>query len=221
MFSHEELKSYQRENRHAFPESLGLRVHRALSWLKRAEAETDDNDAAFIFLWIAFNAAYANEFAQRRSFSEQRQFLEFIGKLLQLDTNSQLQSLVWQQYSGPIRILLNNHFIFEPFWSYQNGLIDETEWQSAFKSASQAANRALAKTDTKKLLAIVFSRLYVLRNQIMHGGATWQGRVNREQLRDAVKILRDTIPVVIHIMLHNPNQIWGPAAYPVVIETVQ
>lgn len=48
MFSHQVLKKYQRENRHAFPESLGLRVHRALSWLKRAEKETDDNDALFI-----------------------------------------------------------------------------------------------------------------------------------------------------------------------------
>jgi hypothetical protein len=37
-------------------------VHRALSWLDRAEqCQDDDNDAKVIFLWIAFNAAYANE----------------------------------------------------------------------------------------------------------------------------------------------------------------
>jgi len=30
-----------------------LRMHRALSWLQRAEAAGDDDDVAFICLWIA------------------------------------------------------------------------------------------------------------------------------------------------------------------------
>ena len=59
--SHENLKTRQRETRDKFPEALSLRVHRALSWLDRAEKETEDIDAKFIFLWVAFNAAYANE----------------------------------------------------------------------------------------------------------------------------------------------------------------
>jgi len=57
--SHETLKSKQRNIRGDFPENLGLRVHRALSWLQRAEMADDDFDAAFIFYWIAFNASYA------------------------------------------------------------------------------------------------------------------------------------------------------------------
>jgi hypothetical protein len=46
--------------RHAEPSRV--RLHRAISWLKRAEQEAGDSDAQFIFLWIAFNAAYAKEF---------------------------------------------------------------------------------------------------------------------------------------------------------------
>ncbi|RLA40362.1 MAG: hypothetical protein DRR42_25985, partial [Gammaproteobacteria bacterium] len=57
--NHHNLKTRQRETRDNFPESLSLRVHRALSWLNRAEQETKDHDARFIFLWVAFNAAYA------------------------------------------------------------------------------------------------------------------------------------------------------------------
>ena len=34
-----------------------LRMHRALSWLQRAEAAGSDDDIAFISLWIGFNAA--------------------------------------------------------------------------------------------------------------------------------------------------------------------
>ena len=36
-------------------------MHRALSWLQRAEAAGEDDDVAFVCLWIAFNAAYADE----------------------------------------------------------------------------------------------------------------------------------------------------------------
>ena len=41
-------------------DDLNLRLRRALSWLGRAENEYKgrDFDAAFIFYWVAFNAAY-------------------------------------------------------------------------------------------------------------------------------------------------------------------
>ena len=51
------LKDKQRELREGFPEALGLRVHRAISWLFRAECEDDDDDVRFILLWIGFNSA--------------------------------------------------------------------------------------------------------------------------------------------------------------------
>ena len=42
------LKDKQRKLRDGFGESLGLRVHRAISWLQRAAREDDDRDAAFV-----------------------------------------------------------------------------------------------------------------------------------------------------------------------------
>ena len=58
--AHAILKTKQRELRAAFPETMGLRVHCSISWIGRAEQATDD-DGRFILLWIAFNAAYADE----------------------------------------------------------------------------------------------------------------------------------------------------------------
>ena len=55
------LKEKQRSLREGFGESLGLRVHRAISWLQRAAKEQEDPDAAFVFLWIAFNSAYSQD----------------------------------------------------------------------------------------------------------------------------------------------------------------
>jgi hypothetical protein len=41
------------------PETLTIRLHRAISWLKSAEKQDDNLDIKFISLWIAFNACYA------------------------------------------------------------------------------------------------------------------------------------------------------------------
>ena len=51
------LKARHRAERDSQHPNLSLRVHRALSWLQRAEQLADDADGRFIFLWIAFNAA--------------------------------------------------------------------------------------------------------------------------------------------------------------------
>ena len=57
---HAALKAKQRAIREGFPETMGLRAHRAISWIGRAEAFGEDDDARFIFLWIAFKAAFAD-----------------------------------------------------------------------------------------------------------------------------------------------------------------
>lgn len=58
--------------------------------------------------------------------------------------------------------------------------------------------------------------LYALRNQLIHGGATWQGSVNREQIRDGAAILGELTPCVIHLLIENPEGDRGDPRYPVV-----
>lgn len=208
------LKERQREERDQHSEALGLRVHRALSWLNRAEQCADDPDGQFIFLWIAFNAAYANDTGDIR-IAEGKRFSHFLNRLVELDEKNQLASLAWQQYPNAIRVLLDNAYVFQPFWDHQNGLDSGRNWEEQFSRAKAAANKALAKKDTGKVLAIVFNRLYTLRNQLIHGGATWNSSVNRDQLRDGNRILGDVVPVVIEIMMDHAGEHWGEACYPV------
>lgn len=47
------LKSKQRAIHNNFPETMGIRVHRAISWMGRAEVYGDGHNARFIFLWIS------------------------------------------------------------------------------------------------------------------------------------------------------------------------
>jgi len=215
-FKFDTLKTRQREIRESLPDSISLRIHRSLSWLQRSEQEADDNDAQFIFLWIAFNSAYASEIHDMKSFSERRAQFIFIKRLLDSDKDKLLYNIVWAEFSKSIRLLIDNQYIYQPFWDYQKGNLTEAEWQSRFKEDNASAKRALGQMNTKKILAIVFDRLYVLRNQLIHGGATWNSKVNRDQVRDGANILGRLVPTIIHLMMESGNEVWGDAAFPVI-----
>lgn len=75
---------------------------------------------------------------------------------------------------------------------------------------------ALAKRDTVTELPVVLSRIYTLRNQLIHGGARWNSSVNRDQMRDCTNFMAKLVSVVIAIMLDNADALWGDACYPVV-----
>jgi hypothetical protein len=213
--THASLKQQHRAVRDGMPQSLNLRVHRALSWLARAQA-CEDADGRFIFLWIAFNAAYAQDMPQHERLSEQENFRQFWRKLHALDEGRLLDGLVWTEFSGPVRVLLDNPYVFESFWEFHRGNLSEADWKARLASGKQAARTLLAQGDTSALLGLVFQRIYTLRNQLMHGGATWGSEVNRSQLRDCVNLMAKLVPVVIAIMMSSPNALWGDAVYPVV-----
>lgn len=74
-----------------------------------------------ICLLTGFNTAYAQK--DGRSLvtqSEQQKFRGFMAKLCRLDTHKALSGVAWQVFPGPIRVLLDNQFVFQPFWGALN-----------------------------------------------------------------------------------------------------
>lgn len=199
-----------------------LRMHRALSWLQRAEAAGEDDDLAFVCLWIAFNAAYAQDLGQGTGggTSERQAFRNFMADVCALDQGKALSALVWQVFPGPIRLLLDNQYVFQPFWDALNNPRNDGStpghWREAFDDARQRVHRALAQQDTERVLYEVFVRLYTLRNQLMHGGATWNSSVNRSQVRDGRALLARVLPVMLGVMMDCPERFEGRPFYPVV-----
>lgn len=208
------IKEQHRQVRDAQPESLRVRIHRAISWLSRAEREKEDLDARYIFLWIAFNAAYASEFGFEQK--EREQARQFIDRLLRLDHEHRLHDTLFRQFSGPIRTLIDNHFVFEPFWRAMRNHEADGAWEAAFASSRKRALQAVIEKETATLLSIVLDRLYVLRNQLIHGGATWGGATNRAQVKDGVAILDVLLPIIIELMMHGEAEDFDAIAYPVV-----
>jgi hypothetical protein len=111
--------------------------------------------------------------------------------------------------------LLDNKFVFADFWRAQNGSLPEEEFRRAFRGQSGCACGG-GQAGHGDGAVVVLSRIYVLRNQLMHGGATWGSSVNREQMRDCTNFMAKLVPLVIEVMMDHPQTLWGPGCWPVV-----
>ena len=168
---------------------LGLRVRRATSWLSRAEAEMRDEPGD-------------PDAAQR-----------FFVKVCRLDRDRVVYDAIWSRFSGPIRLLLDNPYVYTRYWMDRNKP-GGGGWQARFAARKERTHHALARQDTYAILCELFERLYVLRNQLVHGGATWNSRANRDQVKDGQAILATLVPHFLAIMIANHEADWGRPHFP-------
>jgi len=195
------------------PETLTIRIHRAISWVKSAEKQEGNLDMKFLSLWIALNACYGVDINGISSKPERTKLRDFTSSLVLYD-RSRLYNLFWEKFSGPVRVLIENKFIYEKFWEFNRGEIQD--YLTPFNKSITTAHNCLSKENIEGLLEIVLERLYTLRNSIVHGGATFNSKLNRTQLRDASNIMQLLVPIIIEIMMENNDHNWGDIAYPVV-----
>lgn len=206
------IERYYKQHRLDYSDNFRLRIHRSLSWL-RSSNEIDSLDHKFITQWIAFNAAYANEISTITG--DRNTFFEFLKKVCDLDKEEEIYSVIWDNYSQSFEKLLDTPYTFQPFWDFHNGKRSESDWERMFYGAKRKAQFALKNRETHIALQIIFSHLYTLRNQIMHGGSTFNSKANRAQLKESCDLLNVLIPIILNIMMKNHNEMdWGQPFYP-------
>lgn len=205
------LKQDLRARRDDFTQVHSTRLHRSLSWLKAAgeQLQADNVDQAFINLWISFSACFYIE--------GEESIDPFIEKLVALDDQQRIYTCLWSEYSGSVKALIKNPYVFAEFWQAQRLKGEQGEaWRISFDQSSVEALNCLSRKKVAPLFSIVLDRLYVLRNQVLQGGATYQSQVNREQVGDGVALLSSIMPIIISIMLNSSQEDWGKIAYPVI-----
>ena len=147
---------------------------------------------------------------------ERSRFDDYFERMVSLDTDQVIYNAIWQKFSDSIRLLLDNQYVFQPFWSHHNQVPGYEDWEERFSKSKKKIKFALREQDTKVILSTLFDRLYVLRNQLVHGGATWNSSVNRSQVQDGARIMAFVVPLFIDLMMDNPDLPWGAPYYPVV-----
>ena len=242
---------------------LRRRLRRSLSWLERADSE-EFNDVRYIFLWVAFNAAYSDDDrGTRDGDKEWTRYKRYFGKLAEEDHYQIYDAFKHKEIRDSILSLMENKFVFRGFWNFlDDGSFNEGDWKKSqdgklFESDCRKVRKLLgvdshsgsmqtafqmadifSREDTIHILDILFQRLYVLRNQIMHGSSTSQawmdpkridshegststeaGSLNQRQVKDGVRILEFLVPLFLGIMMDHPEmdreEYWGKLPYPV------
>lgn len=214
VISADSLKEKSRSFDDSVSENDRIRIHRAISWLKCAEEQQDNPDLKFISLWIAFNACYAENELNDFSLTERQRFTDFISKLVKHDQEELIFELLWHKFSGPIRLLIDNKYAYKLFWDAEHN--NDIDWQNRFEQSKIDSWKYLSNQEVARFLEVVLDRLYTVRNQLLHGGATYKSKVNRSQVQDATQILDFLIPIIIDIMIRNIEDDWGEINYPVV-----
>jgi len=211
------------------------RLRRADSWLAQSEQVSAD-DEKFIFLWIAFNAAYGDKPRYENPYkpepsTSRNKFHKFLREILHRDYEGKITTILSEKYlsAKSIRRLLQNQYVFEPFWMSVRGEPSTQPWEEqlakrnerVFKSHPRIGDQDPQKKHVLRVLEEVLTRLNTLRNQIFHGGTTFATGMGRKQLKDGCNIMEALIPVILEIMradikAHPESDAWGTVAYPVV-----
>lgn len=205
-------------------EPLRLRIHRAISWGKRAEQEIEDEytdiDARFIFLWIGLNSLYSKE--PKRDDSKQTlptdtfdELEEYLNVLVPLNSRL-IHETFWKGTVFQAGVsLMEDEYLYKSFWKAQVEGDKHEEWRRGLELDKKkfVEARFLSEMQRKKIPKIftntIFRRLCILRNQVIHGSATHKSKHNRKALRRGVKVLEKSLPVFIDLMIENQDKCWG------------
>lgn len=209
------LKAKQRLIREDFPDGMGARVHRALSWLGRSEQEGSDADLRFVLLWIGVASVTSGHLEQDGA-GEQANFLHFFEALVALDREGRIAKSAWKQFPSEISGLIGNELLYAPFWNHRNGMTGFEDWSARFREMQGLLTVAISRKDTAFVLGAAFERMQTLRTIIVDGGVSWKAAEHRKTVDDACRLLSALLPLVIDIMMDNPHRDWGRPHFPAV-----
>ena len=211
VMSAKEMHTQLRVSREGADTNWAIRLHRAISWLERAEEVAPHcPEAEFLFLWIAFNSLYGSwdhagdfpkaDLATRPAFvrdvcgwspGEFRAFVERNRKHVQL-------------------LIASKHLTMRFWRSPDNPAAGEVAEEDAGK-----LDWSIGTGKVAQVLEWLTDRIHVLRSQIVHCASTAGSYLNREVFTEAAYLLRQLVPLCVQTALRQGREKkWSPLCYP-------
>tara|TARA_B100000530_G_scaffold208576_1_gene133414 strand:+ start:1010 stop:1687 length:678 start_codon:yes stop_codon:yes gene_type:complete len=189
-----------------------IRFHRACSWLAEIENLTDaeDNDRTLIYQWIAFNALYGQWDEKRQEPKQDKtSWQDFLDQIVSLDESKYLESMLVEN-KKLVEAILDDEYLSKLFWRNPN---QGTARQA--RRAKFASRTWYLEEKWTLILDRVMDRIYQIRCQLIHGAATYNGKLNRRSLKRCVMMLEHVMISVLQVWIdHGADQDWGPMCYP-------
>lgn len=206
------------------------RLRRAIGWLELAQRDANNlSEVRFILHWIAFNALYGQgDKVHNGGHAEIGMMEMFLKKVIRFDKDH----LIWNALSGKKKSIGKILFLRQVYKQFWDAMYDEHKWKvwhgefdSDNRKAAGAADAADEDDNQHKAIhvsvfvRVLFERLYVVRNQLMHGAASVnlqnpRARINRAQVKNGAEILKELVPIFITIVLHKGDIDLGRIPYP-------
>lgn len=193
-----------------------VRMHRVARWLEEGQQlyREGRDDLGFITCWIAWNALYCQWDEFGVTSSETAGMRDCIGQLNQLDADDYWLGFI-HQHRATILVLVDDGYLSADYWrevAQANGRVVHADKFSDY----EVVESALQHGRYARVLEGLCKRLYVLRNQLIHGGATPGSSVNRVQVERG-RILEGFMLTALTVIVEsrNPWQTWGRLPYPV------
>ncbi len=191
---------------------VAIRLHRTFSWLQRSEQSGDgqDYDLVLICLWIGFNGLYGMwDEARREPLPDRDCWRKFLDRLLKLDASGHLSTMLTEQ-RDLVMSILDDEYLSEFFWEDPG-----TIRASKSKKAKYDARTWYIDKKWGMILDRLIERIYLLRCQLVHGAATFGGKLNRTSLERCIKMLQCVLnAVLLAVIDHGADENWGAMCYP-------
>ena len=199
------------------------RVARAIAWLEIAQHSNCD-EIRFMLHWISFNALYGQGDKVHKSGGTDISMIENFLKAVVPHGEEHLWRVLEENANSAQKILYLRQ-TYKRFWDAMYDERDRRCWEEEFKAENDKAmkayekrNIAYEKRNIMEFLAILFRRLYVVRNQLMHGAASANinnhSRRNRTQVKNGIELLSKLVPTFVYIVAQADDINLGQIPYP-------
>ena len=174
--------------------------------------------AAFVFLYIAFNALYGKRRYEGTEAKIRKDREEFLKRLRVMQTRDMRfgQGILLKALKAcrlPGAALIRDTFLRDTYWNKKE---KAKVMREQFSRAAMRADGSLDKGQYEDFLDLVLRRLTVLRSQVIHGCATY-GPPSKgfESVKAGVAVLKELVPVFHTLMTTYGHHVdWPPIPYP-------
>ncbi len=193
-------------------QATSIRFHRACSWMARVEQmpEGQDHDLGLVSLWIAFNSLYGQwDSLKREPRPDRESWRAFVDRILKLDHDGYVPGAL-QEHKRLVMSLLEDEYLSSFFWQ-------EPSAKRAGQSRKAAHNAQTWYIEERWTLVLdeILDRVYLMRCQLVHGAATYGGKLNRTSLKRCVMMMQRLLPAMLLVWIdHGADEDWGPMCYP-------
>ena len=195
------------------------RVRRADSWIKAsARLQADQLHETFLFLSIAFNCLYGRsqyEGDEARIAEDLKVFFAKIVDLADYDRKDggELLPHAVRTASKDGALLIRDRYLDSRYWMRA---LPVERLHAALKSDAAVALGQVSAGAYGDFLLVCFKRISVLRNQVMHGCATYgPATAGRSSLAVAVRFTKVLIPAFLALVRNHGRHVqWEAVPYP-------